>query len=282
MSDVGGPFDAALTSLAGGDHARASRLIEELRSSMGGDASTAVRSRAARVAATAHRLAGDLAAAEECLAEAFLLAIDVSNDDPLVAVEAELEFGDLRRAQRRHDESAAAYDRAGRLAEDAGMPQAVQWKIALRSIDHDLTVDPMRGIERLQAFSGEVPDAPEEAISGLPSSLRALLRALDPVARGEVDRALELLEVAAAEARKNQDVPVYVASRIAIAQLYDGNDDHVGAYRSAATGWATLRAAIGPTAARDAFEPIMLDFRSRWGAAAFAEAKSAVESAADT
>jgi tetratricopeptide (TPR) repeat protein len=277
VHDAERSFEAVLGSIADGDLEKARRLIAGLQSDFDDSAPTSIRSRAARVTATAHRLVGDYAAAEERLGEAFGLAAAPTNDDPLVAVEAELELGDLRRAQGRDHESEAAYDRAGRLADDAAMPQAVRWKIALRSIDHDLKVDPARGVARLMDFSGSVPEVSEEAISAVPASMQALVRALDPVAAGDVERALVALEVAATEARKSEDVPVYVAARIAIAQLCDQIDDRPGAYRSLASGWATLRAAIGPAEARDAFEPIMLDFQNRWGPEEFVAAKSMVE-----
>lgn len=273
MSDPDPRLDEVVIALATGDLAGARARIEAAVHDLPEDCPKALRSRAARTAATVHRLSGDYASSQRYVIAAIEAAADQANADPLVAVEAEQELGDLRRAQGRLEEAVSAYERADRLAERAGMPDVVRWKLALRMVDLDLAHDPARAASRMTELVQQVPDVPDDVLDPLPRSLRALVEAMEPVAAGDDEAALKALDVVATKARESQDVPAYVAARLATAQILDQRDDHVGAYRSLATGWATLRAAIGPRAAEDAFHPAVHDLRDRWGEDEFVRVK---------
>ena len=69
----------------------------------------------------------------------------------------------------------------------------------------------------------------------------------------------------------------YTSAATTIAKLAEASDDRVGAYEALAVGWVTLRDLVGASLARNAFEPLLLGLRSRWGAEAFAAVKGAYE-----
>lgn len=274
----GATFDQVWAALERGDVAGATQLLDELRAALGAEAAPAVRSRAARAAAAAHRLAGDLAGASTLVELARSIAAEPGNDDPVVAIEAELELADLLRHVGRSTEATEAFGRAQRLADRALVPDIVRWQVALRAAGHDLTVEPAIGVARLEALVADLPPVPADALSVLPEAQQALLQALEHLGEGgDRSKALDALDDAAAAARQAEDVAAYTGARIAIAQLLEEAGDRVGAYRSLAMGWATLRAALGLDVARDAFGPMMRACRQRWGHDEFERVKAAVE-----
>ena len=73
------------------------------------------------------------------------------------------------------------------------------------------------------------------------------------------------LAEAAVEARRAEDLPSYVAAHLALSEVLDGCGDRVGAYRSLATGWATVRAAFDQETATRCFLLAIRELRRRWG-----------------
>lgn len=273
------PFQEVLELLAAGEIGSATTKIDDLLASLPADAPAVVRSRAARAAATAHRLDGNLDRADEHLGRAFTAAAEPTNDEPVVAIEAELELADLRRAQGRSLEAADAHARAETIAAEALVPELVRWRIGLHAAGHELGSDPERAIARLNALADSIPDAPAEALQSLPEPQQLLLTALTSLAEDDdAARTIDILESAAASARQFEDVAAYTGARVALAQIHEENGDRVACYHSLASGWATLRAALGVDLARQAFGPMMVDCRRRWGPDAFDSVRAAVES----
>ncbi len=98
---------------------------------------------------------------------------------------------------------------------------------------------------------------------------RALVRALEQVAGGDDDAALDRLAEVSRLAREARDEASYVVATLMTSYLLERRGDRVGSFGALTIGWATLRAALGDERARAAFSPAMRDLRDRWGAAEF-------------
>lgn len=109
---------------------------------------------------------------------------------------------------------------------------------------------------------------------GLPPAQAALVRAYQHLVAGQRPEALADLEVAERAARRAEDASAYAAARLATARLHEEADERESAYLALATGWATLRAALGPEAARQTFEPAMAELLQRWGPEEFERVRS--------
>lgn len=69
----------------------------------------------------------------------------------------------------------------------------------------------------------------------------------------------------------------YVASSLALAELYDLVGDRFAAYEALAVGYATLHDLLGEALTKDAFDPKLLEKREQWGAEAFDAIKAEYE-----
>lgn len=260
------PFAAVLAAIADGDAVTAARRIDEFLATMPASASARLRAQARRVAATAHRLAGDLVTAGQHVRAAQVLAADT-----VVRVEVELEVGDIARAGGHLDAAVAAYDAASALAAAAAVPEPLRWQVELRLAlalaacgEHD------RAADRMSAMAATLPTVTVEQLAAdVPPAQLALLAAFQALTDGDVDGASASLETAAREARHAEDTPAYVAAKLALSQLLDERGERAGAYGMLATAWATLRAAGWGQLAQVALEPPMRELQERWGPEAF-------------
>lgn len=271
-------LDQIARALAAGDLDDATRRIDELRAAMPANVSTAVRSRAARVAATAHRLRGDHDVAANLAIVAADLAMLDEDSDPMLAIEAEVETGDL--AQARGDMAGAqgSYERALDLAKASSAPLTAVWTAQLRLAGlRAASGDTAGAVELLGHVAAGAPTAPGGAIDELPASYASLLTALDHVVAGRGTQALVALELAATAARRERDLTVYVSARIAASQVHEQLGDRPEAFRQLWVGWATVRTVTDEATARAAFEPIMEVYAQTWGLAAFREVRRSVD-----
>jgi tetratricopeptide (TPR) repeat protein len=104
-----------------------------------------------------------------------------------------------------------------------------------------------------------------------------LLEAAQAVARGDSEAAMTAAVQARDAALTGVSPAAYTSAATTISGLADARHDRVGAYEALAVGWATLRDLLGDGVARTAFEPKLLQLRTRWGASAFDDVKSQYE-----
>lgn len=116
---------------------------------------------------------------------------------------------------------------------------------------------------------GDAIGSPFPDPDALPPPQAALARAHEYLVAGQQAEALAELDVAEREARRAEDTSAYVTARLATAQLHEAAGQREAAYLAVATGWATLRAGVGPEIARAAFEPAMAGLLARWGVEEF-------------
>jgi hypothetical protein len=107
-------------------------------------------------------------------------------------------------------------------------------------------------------------------------ALLASARALENLDLGE---ARAQAERARAESLQARSPLTYVGAAVALAQMAEAAGDRLEAYASLAKGWATLSDLLGRAEARGAFEPALLDLKTRWGDDAFAAVKAEYEEA---
>lgn len=69
----------------------------------------------------------------------------------------------------------------------------------------------------------------------------------------------------------------YVAAAIAIADIHEASKNHLAAYASLASGWATVSDLLGQEASKGLFENKMLALRESWGSEKFKQIKESYE-----
>jgi hypothetical protein len=104
-----------------------------------------------------------------------------------------------------------------------------------------------------------------------------LLEAARKVAARDVDGALAAARSARAESLEAVAPVSYISAALAISELANSRADHLGAYETLASGWATLSDVMGREAAKEVFEPKLRALREQWGADEFARVKQAYE-----
>jgi tetratricopeptide (TPR) repeat protein len=105
----------------------------------------------------------------------------------------------------------------------------------------------------------------------------ALLASARAVEARDLAEARAQAEHARAESLLARSPLTYVGAAIALAQMAEAAGDRLDAYASLAKGWATLSDLLGRDEARGAFEPALLDLKTRWGDDAFAAVKAEYE-----
>jgi hypothetical protein len=105
----------------------------------------------------------------------------------------------------------------------------------------------------------------------------ALLDVADRAENGDIPAALEAAEVARQESLQAGAPFVYAAASLALAALAERAADRPRAYATLATALATLGDRIGKAESRAVVEPVLIEFRERWGAEAFAGVKAGYE-----
>jgi tetratricopeptide (TPR) repeat protein len=105
----------------------------------------------------------------------------------------------------------------------------------------------------------------------------ALLAAGRAIEDGDLPGARLLAARAREEAMASRTPTVYVIAVIAFSRLAEADKDYLAAYAALADGWTVLSEMAGPESARDAFEPLMSEARTRWGAQGYVQAKGAYE-----
>jgi tetratricopeptide (TPR) repeat protein len=265
--------------------------------------------RYATLAATVSRLSGDLEGARERASDAMSIAPSGSP----ASVAATSELVDIALAQRQAGEAASL---AGRVlsAVTTGLPAVVRATLLRKRASafasmgklHDAIADLANAVAILRE-SGEGPAA-RRAMVEMATALqqtdaaaadRARKEAMvDAQAAGDfaVVADLYLLETAQAAtigdgdaamaaamhardaALKGVSPAAYTSAATTISELADRRNDRVAAYEALAVGWATLRDLAGDALAKNAFEPRLLQLRTRWGASAFDDVKAQYES----
>ncbi|HET9654872.1 MAG TPA: hypothetical protein VFP72_05935 [Kineosporiaceae bacterium] len=233
--------------------------------------------RCLRMAVSLHRALGDLADAEHAAARAVDLA-------PARSGAAALARADLHRIQalallseaRTPDPAAEAVEalRLGAAAlQDAGDDAG-----ALRYLVEGVAVVQGGGhgepAEVLAADALALADAAGDHAALSELAVLASSRAVDA---GDLPGARRLTRHARDEALAGRSGPQYLAAAVAESHLAEASDDRAGAYTSLAVAWVTLGDLLGADTARAAVEPLLLDARQRWGAAAFQQARTSYE-----
>lgn len=266
--------------------------------------------RCTQFAATLCRLEGNLSGAYQRVTHAARLAGEAN---PL-AVSVATELGEIALAEGKAQEAAAAYTRAITQGTAAGLIDSAQAALLrkraialVRSGRHQEAAQDLDIAYALLVQAGEHSDAirtlveqatalqeggrttqAEQVITQATQAARqaqddhaladlCLLQSAQAIQRHAVTQALALAEQARSHALAAVAPVSYLSAAVAIAELADASGDRQTAYESLAVGWVTLADLLGRQAAREAFEPRLLDLRQRWGETSFNEVKTTYE-----
>lgn len=300
-----------------GDHLEAGRMIDAID-----DLHAAARlhiqfdrpadaSRCMQAAATSLRALGKIDAAIAAATEAVALAPPASPQ--LVSGQTELGESQLMSGSPR--EAITAFEAALRCGSDLGLLPTVQAALHRRIAfaatmlpDPELAAAASRRAAELFEQGGHASGAATARIEAATALVAAGLGATRAIAEARASAAddphaladLALLETALALARRDgataltharaarthalaaNAVLQYTAAAFAIADILDARGDRPGAYDSLVVGWVTAGDRIGEPHAAALFRPKLEQLRTRWGAAAFDDIKTAYYAARKT
>ena len=289
-----------------GDWLQAASALEEAAAIHGEAGRDYDQGRCLQLAATLRRSAGDTARAR-LLAER---AASVAPPDPTLAVSIATERAETASAESRYQDAAGLWEEAVAKAREAGAkPEGLSAMLRSRgrawmAVGQTITAQESfeeaaslletalgkeaAGLVRTEHAGvlldyGLLAEA-SDVLDAIDLSVSAHLRAEALVMRARAARTAaahgEAIECArqARDAALEAVAPVsYFAAGLELAQAFDAQGDHAGAYGALATAWATLGDLLGKSAAQSWVEPVLLAYQMKWGEQAFAEARRAYE-----
>ena len=266
--------------------------------------------RCTQFAATLSRLEGNLVGARERA----MRASELAEPDSPIAVSARTELGEIALAEANGDEAekayalALAYGRVAGLIESAQAALLRKRAIALAMDNrHSEAVEDLTEAYGLHAKSGEQTEAIRTLVEKasawqqggfIAEADQATAEAITEAQKEGDDHALaDLYLLRSAQAIERKDVkgaitsaisardyalaavaPMsYLGAVVAIAELAEFAGDYLDAYEALGVGWVTLADLLGEEAARGAFEPKLLELRSRIGPERFDKVKATYE-----
>lgn len=169
-------------------------------------------------------------------------------------------------------DAADLLSRAYGLLRDAG-----EQTVAIRALVERATalqngLSPAADAARQEAFQAAQAASDHHALADL-----YLLQAAQEITAGRIDDALRTAQTARSEALEAVAPVSYVSAVVALAELFERQNNRAAAYEALVTGWVTLADLLGHEASRATFEPLLRTQQERWGAAEFASVKQAYE-----
>jgi tetratricopeptide (TPR) repeat protein len=266
--------------------------------------------RCTHLAATLCRMEGNLAEALKRVKKAEALATPGSP----VAVSVATEYAEIALTQKDGSRAAAAYRRAFEEGQIAGLTDTAKASL-LRKRANALAMSnrfkeaaqDLESAYLLLQQAGDKTNAVRTLIEkattlhqggdreGVNDALHNAFREARACQDDHALADLQLLEatialeqqnlsaaLAAAEAAREHALAAiaplsYVSAAVAIADINEASSNHLAAYASLASGWATVSDLLGQEAARSLFETKMLTLRKAWGGEKFARVKETYE-----
>jgi hypothetical protein len=172
-----------------------------------------------------------------------------------------------------HHQAAYNLDAAYRLLLDAGeRTQATRTlveKAAALYQGNDLVES---GKVRNSAIHEALSQSDDHALSDL-----YLLQATMDVDRHHLTNALKAAETARDYALIAVAPTSYISAVLALAEIHEAHKNHFATYEALVVGWVTLADLLGAEAAKELFEPKLIDLRQSWGVETFGKVKTSYE-----
>jgi hypothetical protein len=172
-----------------------------------------------------------------------------------------------------HHQAAYDLDAAYRLLLDAGeRTQATRTLIEKASALYQGGDLVESGKVRNSALHEALFQGDDHALSDL-----YLLQATMNVDRRDLINALEAAETARDHALTAVAPMSYISAVLALAEIHEARKNHSATYAVLAAGWVTLADLLGVEAAKELFEPKLINLRQSWGVETFSKVKTSYE-----